>query len=68
MTKVAFTQADLSRAAPRKRRKKLTQLIEEARAAGMKVGRVEITADGGIVLSEAEQTAKSAYDKWKGNA
>ena len=55
-------------ARPRKRRKTLTQLIEEAREAGMKVGHVEISPDGRIVLSETKPTAASAYDRWKGNA
>jgi hypothetical protein len=61
----------MSRAADparRKRRKTLTQLIEEAREAGMKVGHVEISPDGHIILSEAKPTAVSAYDRWKGNA
>lgn len=62
----AVSQAEIGRAV--KRRSKLTKMIEDARAAGLKVAQVKIALDGTIVLSEAEETAKSAYDRWKGNA
>jgi hypothetical protein len=44
----------------------ITRAIDAARHAGMKVGGIELSPDGVIrVLSDAQSTEMSPYDRWK---